>query len=250
MLNHPGMAEFDVMAEAYDAMINWERRLANETPLLRWVIEQARAKSVLDAACGTGRHAAMLASWGLRVQGADLSAEMIEWCRGRHGEGKTGMLSWAQRSFTEKAPEPWDVVICTGNSLALAGKLGVIEQGIKAMAESATRALMLHVVNIYGRPDGPVVWDKSMRVRLKGGEHLLQKGIHRCAGRGYVDFVLTSLQSFEVTTRCAEFVGLRRNWLEEQLRGNGFSRVQCFGGYGRQEFDEGKSGDLIVIGIR
>lgn len=242
------MAEFDVMSEAYDAMINWERRLGNETPLFRWVFEQARARSVMDAACGTGRHAAMFASWGLRAQGADVSPEMIAWCKGRHGERVS--LSWAERSYTQKAPEMWDVVVCTGNSLALAGDVGVIEQGIAAMAGSAGKALLLHVVNIYARQEGPVVWDKSLRVQLSAGEYLLQKGIHRCGERGYVDFVLTSLERFDVTTRCVEFAGLRQSWLREQLQKHGFTSVQIFGGYGRQEFDESASSDLIAVALK
>ena len=34
------MAEFDILSQAYDAMINWDRRLANEVPLFRWLFEQ------------------------------------------------------------------------------------------------------------------------------------------------------------------------------------------------------------------
>lgn len=242
------MGEFDVMSEAYDAMINWERRLNNEMPLFQWVFEQVQARSVLDAACGTGRHAAMFASWGLRAQGADVSEEMIAWCRGQYGEKAS--LSWKQRSYTIKAPEMWDVVICTGNSLALAGDMGVIEQAIAAMAEGAAKALVLHVVNVYARAEGPVVWDKSLRVPLSKGEHLLQKGIHRCGERGYVDFVLTSLASYQVTAWCVEFVALRQGWLEEQLRERGFSSVQIYGGYGRGRFEEGTSSDLIAVASR
>ena len=83
----------------------------------------------------------MFASWGLRVQGADLSTEMIQWCQQQHGQSP--VLSGMQRSFTQKAEEPSDVVICTGNSLALAEDMSVIEQAIAAMASSARHALLL-----------------------------------------------------------------------------------------------------------
>lgn len=242
------MAGFDVVAEAYDAMINWEKRLANERPLFRWVFERAGAKSVLDAACGSGRHAAMFASWGLEVEGADLSAEMIAHCRREHGE-RPG-LSWVQRSFTEPAAQQRDVVICTGNSLALAQDPKLISEAIAAMAASARRGLMIHVVNLYVRENGPAVWDKTMRVALSTGEHLLHKGIHRCNDVGYVDFLLTSLADFSVTTRCVPFAGLRADVLEAELRRHGFASVQCFGGYGQKPFDERASSDLIAVALR
>lgn len=244
------MPGFDVMAEAYDAMINWERRLANEAPLLRWVFERVGARSVLDAACGSGRHAAMFASWGLRTQGADVSGDMVDWCRRTHGE--SGNLSWAVRSFTQKAEAMWDVVICTGNSLALAEDPDTITQALSAMAQSVSPsgALVLHVVNVYSRPEGPVQWDKALRVKLSRGEHLLHKGIHRCGSRGYVDFVLTSLSTFEVVTRSVPFAGLQQGWLGERMRQCGFTHIDVFGGYGRQGFDGASSGDLIVVAVR
>lgn len=242
------MAEFDILSQAYDAMINWDRRLANEAPLFRWLFEQVGAHSVLDASCGTGRHAAMFASWGLRVQGADLSPDMIAWCRQQHGQSPA--LSWVQRSFTQKAEEPSDVVICTGNSLALAEDMSVIEEAITAMASSARHALLLHVVNLQARPDGPVVWDKTTRVQLSPGEHLLHKGIHRCGDIGYVDFLLTSLGTFEVTGRSIPFAGLRQSWLKERLQQHGFTSVQFFGGYARQGFNEAASSDLIAVALR
>jgi hypothetical protein len=190
----------------------------------------------------------MFASWGLEVQGADLSAEMIDRCRRQHGQRPE--LSWVQRSFTEPAGQMHDVVICTGNSLALARDMGVIEQAIAAMAASARRALLLHVVNLYAREDGPVVWDKTMRVQLAQGERLLHKGIHRCGQTGYVDFLLTSLDTFDVTARSMPFAGLRQSWLDTRLRTHGFASVQSFGDYSRRPFDELVSSDLIAVALR
>src|SRR5512133_25011 len=100
------MPHFDVIAEAYDAMIDWDRRLANESPLFRDVFARAGARTVLDSSCGTGRHVAMFAAWGLGAHGSDLSPEMIDHCREVHaGSGAT----WSVRSFLEKAERKFDV---------------------------------------------------------------------------------------------------------------------------------------------
>ena len=69
---------FDDLTDIYDAMIDWPKRLAHEGSFYRRVFEQHDVRSVVDVACGTGRHAAMFHSWGLRVEAADLSPAMID----------------------------------------------------------------------------------------------------------------------------------------------------------------------------
>ena len=69
---------FDDLAEVYEAMIHWPNRPANEEPFYDDLFDRAGVRSVLDTACGTGRHAAMFHCWGLRVEGTDISPKMIE----------------------------------------------------------------------------------------------------------------------------------------------------------------------------
>ena len=72
---------------AYDAMIDWKRRLERETPFYRQLFERINIQSVLDVACGTGRHAEMFHTWGLSVEGGDVSPQMLDFCRTRCGPG-------------------------------------------------------------------------------------------------------------------------------------------------------------------
>ena len=55
---------FDDLTDIYEAMIDWPKRLANEGPFYRRWFERVGVQSVVDVACGTGRHAAMFHSWG------------------------------------------------------------------------------------------------------------------------------------------------------------------------------------------
>lgn len=240
---------FNVLSEAYDAMLNWEKRLANETAFFRWLFDEVKAGSVLDAACGTGRHAAMFAGWGLEVEGADLSEEMIRWCRDHYAG--VPRLRWTMRSFLDPAPAKADVVVCTGNSLALVEDLDTCARAVAAMGQSAGRALVLHVVNLYSRPEGPIGWDKSRRVELSTGPHFLNKGIHRCGERGYVDLVFQPLDKADAQaiTQSVAFIGPRAPWLIGQLRACGFNRVECYGDYQRRPFDESSSRDLIAVAM-
>ncbi len=67
--------EFDVMAQVYDQMINWERRLERELPFL--VSNLKPAKRILEVACSTGRHTLALAE-EFEVVGIDINQKMLE----------------------------------------------------------------------------------------------------------------------------------------------------------------------------
>ena len=62
---------------------------------------------MIDVACGTGHHAAMFHSWGLRVEGADLSAAMIDRARAKFGLPQG--LQWTVRGFDQPI-EPAETV--------------------------------------------------------------------------------------------------------------------------------------------
>ena len=71
-------AKFDDLTDVYEAMIDWPKRLAHEEPFYRRLFARIGVRSVIDVACGTGRHAALFRSWNLRVEAADVSAGMID----------------------------------------------------------------------------------------------------------------------------------------------------------------------------
>ncbi|MCY4582812.1 MAG: class I SAM-dependent methyltransferase [Chloroflexi bacterium] len=73
-----GYAEW---AAVYDAPGN--PVLIAEEPVVREVVSRYPVGDALDAACGTGRHAAHLASAGHRVVGVDATSEMLEHARAK-----------------------------------------------------------------------------------------------------------------------------------------------------------------------
>ena len=112
---------FDHLTDIYDAMIDWPKRLAAEEPFYRQWFQQVGATRVLDAACGTGRHAAMFHAWGPEVEGADISQAMIE--RARTTFGELPGIRWAVRAFDQlvDAPGTWDAVVLRGQFAGLGG---------------------------------------------------------------------------------------------------------------------------------
>ncbi len=244
---------FSDLTDVYEAMIDWPKRLANEVPFYRRWFERAGVRSVLDAACGTGRHAAMFHDWGLRVEGADLSEGMIRRARAAFGESER--LRWTVRGFDQpvEAAEPFDAVLCVGNSLALAPDLATAHRAIQQMLGAVRRGgiIVVHVLNLWRLVDGPCLWQKCRRATLPQGELLILKGIHRSGSRGFVDLILTSFPSGTlVHSESVPFLGLEHAELGQMARDAGAAQVDFFGGYRDQPYDREESIDLVMMAAK
>ncbi len=240
---------FDDCAGAYEAMIDWPKRLAHEEPFYRRLFDRLGAASVIDVACGTGQHAAMFHSWGLLVEGADLSPAMIARARAKFGEPRG--LQWTVRGFDqpiERAAE-FDVAICVGNSLALAPDMATVKRAIRQMLAAVRDggAIVVQVLNLWRLPDGPCVWQKCRRVSSPN-DALILKGVHRCGDRGYVDLIVTDL-SADATMRSEStpLLGLEASDLDRIAKAAGATKIAIFGGYQDQPYTWRESVDLVIL---
>jgi SAM-dependent methyltransferase len=241
---------FQDQTDVYEALVDWPKRLAHEEPFYRRWFAKVGVQSLLDAACGTGHHAAMFHSWGLRVEGADISPAMIDCARRNFGEPEG--LRWVVRGFQEPIPCPksFDAVLCTGNSLALAPDQATVQTALRQML-SAVRPgglLIVHVLNLWHLPDGPCVWQKCKPVKLSSGNMLLLKGVHRCGDRGFVDLVVLDPHSGNrLHEESVPFLGLEAETLADGARKGGAPEIRLFGGYHNQPYDRQQSVDLIAV---
>lgn len=244
---------FGDLSGVYEAMIDWPKRLANEEPFYRRVFERAGVRRVLDAACGTGWHAGMFAAWRLRVEGADISEEMIARAKARFGESRR--LRWVVRGFHQPvAPaKPFDAAICVGNSLALAPDHATVRQAIRELFYAVRPAgiVVLHVLNLWRLPNGPCVWQRCKRAELPAGEMLILKGVHRRDSQGFVDLVLVGYhQAALIHSESVPFLGLEADELEAMVREAGAAEVELFGDYQGTPYDRLKSVDLLLVATK
>jgi len=250
MLGGMGEKPFDDLADVYDAMIDWTRRLAREEPFYRRVFARFEARRVIDVACGTGRHAARFHSWGLEVEAADLNASMIAHARARFG--RPAGLRWVVRGFDQPidAARPFDVALCVGNSLSLSPDADVVRRTLGQMLEALRPGggLVLHVLNLAPLPDGPARWQKATRLMLPRGDVFLLKGVHRHGRRGYVDLVLSNVETGALLHgESVPFLGLDSTDLTCMVQEAGAAVIQCLGGYADEPFEPTKSTDLNMV---
>lgn len=242
---------FDDNPDIYDALVDWPRRLGREESFYRWIFERFAVRRVLDAACGTGHHAAMFASWGLEVEGADNSAAMIEQCRRRWSESDA--LRWQVRSFEQPSDSPgmFDAALCVGNSLALAADKRLAERAIAALL-AATRnggVCLIHVLNLPRLVEGPTLWQKCRRMHIGGKDFLLLKGLHRAGSSGFIDFVRLDLEGDGVNAQygTATLLGLTAEELSDWANLHGGQEIELFGNYARDPYNPASSEDLILL---
>jgi SAM-dependent methyltransferase len=242
---------FDELAELYEPLTDWPRRLANEEPFYRRLFSETGVGSVLDAACGTGHHAAMFHSWGMRVEGADLSRAMIDRARAAFGENDS--LRWRVRAFDRHvvSPDVFDAAICVGNSLALASDEATARRAIGAMLAAVRPGglLIVHLLNPWRLPDGAVQWQKCKRVERQDEKELLVlRGIHRHGRGARLELLAVDLSDARIlhaestSLLCFEAEELQGMALEA-----GAAKVELFGDYQRRPYDRTQSADLIMV---
>ena len=135
----------------------------NQTAAARLLQRTSRGSAVLDAACGTGINAAVLARRGFDVWATDGSEAMVEEAAARFRREQLAVpvrhCLWADLPGT--LAERFDVVLCVGNSLVHAA-------GRDAMVEALTGLRRM------ARPGGHVVIDSRNWEKLNAERRIVR----------------------------------------------------------------------------
>jgi glycine/sarcosine N-methyltransferase len=111
---------YDTFSSDYDRFVNWQNRLTIELPFIIKQLQQINAKSILDAATGTGMHAIALAQLGYKTAGSDISTGMIQ--KARLNAAAAGVqVQFEVAGFGNLVSifgmHSFDALLCLGNSL-------------------------------------------------------------------------------------------------------------------------------------
>jgi SAM-dependent methyltransferase len=167
---------YELLAADYDWMYDDDTlvsgRAVNHPATARLMQRISRGSLVLDAACGTGVDAAVLARRGFTVSAADGSDAMVEEAAARFRRERLAIpllrSEWAD--LPAAMEQRFDVVLCIGNSLVHAA-------GREAMVEALTGLRQM------ARPGGYVVIDSRNWEKLHA-EHQIVDVAERVVTRG------------------------------------------------------------------
>jgi len=171
---------YEMLAADYDWMFDDDAvangRAINLPATARLLQRISRTNRVLDAACGTGVDAAVLARRGFTVWAADGSEAMAEEAAARFRRERLAIpllhCRWAD--LPAATSERFDVVLCVGNSLVHAADRDAMVQALTGLRRMA-------------RPGGYVVidsrnWEKlhAERQIVQVADRLVTRGARRC----------------------------------------------------------------------
>jgi len=139
---------YDSFSQEYDHFVNWPNRLALELPFLMDQINSSVKKPVdliriLDTATGTGMHAIALAQKGYNTSGMDISEGMVTIARQNAAAVNAdvffttaafGEIAEQSKLMPEGKGQPFDVVLCLGNSLPHVEDLNSLQNALTDFA--------------------------------------------------------------------------------------------------------------------
>ena len=244
---------WDIFSADYDRFVNWEERLALELPFLEALLAEHQVRTVLDVACGTGRHALALAQRGYEVVGTDISAGMVRRAR-QNAEAAGAAASFVQAGFgelREVVGAPFDALLCLGNSLPSVPDEEALGRALEDMAQVLRPGGLLVIQNLnYDR-----LWPKRQR--------FLPLETHREDDKEWLFLRFMDFHEQSLTLNMVELHKQNCSWdywaestelrpifaeeLTRELGTAGFAGVERYGDYLRHPYDPEESGDLIVV---
>jgi glycine/sarcosine N-methyltransferase len=247
---------YDSLSSDYDRFANWQARLSVELPFIIEKLHDAHARTILDAATGTGMHAIALAQCGFITSGADISQGMI--ARAHSNAKSTGIkIRFEVIGFGRLAAtfgkQSFDALLCMGNSLP------------HLLSQSALSAALCDFAMCL-RPDGMLLiqnrnFDAVMSKRVRWMEpQSHSEGNAEWIFQRFYDFDPDGLLSFNMIT--LQRVG-KGNWMQHQsssrlrpllqnelitaLRESGFDEITSFGDMSGSPFSPESSQNLVIL---
>ena len=165
------MSVFGAYSRYYDLLYK-DKDYAGEAAYVRSLIQRhhAKAESLLDLGCGTGRHALLLAEAGYRVTGVDRSAEMLVAAKAQTCAGTPPQFLQGDVRSAHLGQE-FDVVV----SLFHVMSYQATNEDLRAAFSTAKEHLKPGGVFIFDSWYGPTVLTErpSVRTRRLEDEHTL-----------------------------------------------------------------------------
>lgn len=244
---------YDRLAPLFDVMTNWQERLAFEGPWLQAQFEAGNVESVLDAACGTGGHAAAFAGWGYAALGTDASPVMIDIARARGSAAHFEAIALGATASTLN--RQFDAVVCLGNSLPHI----LTDEDLQAALVDLRSCLKPGGLFITHNLNYDLRWQQRPRFfgvqsgLLDGQQHLVWRFADYHDDTGLLTFhtalFTEGSDGWSVEVNSTPQRPLFRSVLVSALESAGFRLEGVYGDLTGQPFESDSSPDLVIRAI-
>ncbi|MHA1168983.1 MAG: class I SAM-dependent methyltransferase [Candidatus Hodarchaeales archaeon] len=233
----------------YDIMVNWDKRMAREQPFLQKVISK-NVKTVLDVACGTGRHSIELTKLGMTVTGIDIEKSMIDTAKKLSKEVEFIQCDIMSHDLLDQ--REYDAVISLGNSVALISS----EHGYKAVIYRLRELLKdkggLLIFQILNTEKERNSWSDPRNVVTDNGEYIFVRKF--VTDEEYLQLEIIILfrtkgkESWDMKIQGpVNIPRIKHEELLDILKAAGFKKIDLHGDYALNKFDPSSPVDMIII---
>jgi SAM-dependent methyltransferase len=252
---HPADRFYDELGEGYEQMINWDARIKRESVFFRSLFEERSTQSVLDVACGTGRHAVEFARWGLRSAGCDNSAEMLRLAARNAGEvGVDVDFFEAEFANVDKkaGDRTFDAIVCIGNSLPHLLSQRELEGAMRSIKRAlAPGGVFVSQIRNYAR-----ILRDNLRFMPPtsveyGGKEMVFLRMLDIHGPSRIDFNIIRMArksgKWTHTVQTTRLRPITKTHMNNALKRAGFKKIKHYSDYSLTRFGVNKTLDLITI---
>lgn len=249
------MEFYDRLGGQYNLMIDWKSRLEHETPFFERMFSELKARSVLDAGCGTGRHTVLYSKLGLAASGFDPSSEMVR-LASEYAKRKGVPVTFKHADFEDidrVFRKKFHVVTCIGNTVPHLRTPAQLRTALSQMAKVTRKGGALIIQNRN--------YDKICKQQIRfapaghgktNGSELIFLRITEFHRDKLIFSILTLERTADTEAWVTSSVSTELHpWKQKQLSAalldSGYSQIDFYENYLLDPYRRYESDDLVVV---
>jgi ubiquinone/menaquinone biosynthesis C-methylase UbiE len=237
----------------WDKVINWDKRLHHEIPFFREIFEENGIKKVLDACCGSGRHAIEFSKMGLDVVSIDCSDEILACAKVNTKNAGINI-----RLFNEDVLDlprfqenEFDAIVCIGNSLALLDSFEDFKKAILNFNRILKKdgVIIIHLLDLNKLEETGQVMMPVISTNENGSETILCRVFH-VSGKSssYVTFIVLEKKDDKWVGKSyrQNLVRITQGDIQRIFQELHYEKVNFYSSFKKHPLEDKKFSDMII----